>query len=51
MRLLPTLSIGLIAEGTGQLVGYVAGDEDCMEKLTKIEFARIKEAKLKNVQV
>jgi hypothetical protein len=49
IRLMPTLMAGLIAEGIGHLVGYIAGPGNCMEKLTMFEFNRVKETQLREV--
>jgi hypothetical protein len=37
---LPTLSIGLICDGVGQLTGYVLGSGDSKQKLARFEFHR-----------
>jgi hypothetical protein len=44
--LLPALIAGLLAEGCGHFIGYVAGIGDCVERTTKYEFDRIKQTKL-----
>jgi hypothetical protein len=42
IRLFPTLFVGLLLDGLGQMVGYVAGAGGSMEKMAKYEFHRIR---------
>lgn len=42
IRLLPIMLVGLLVEGLGHLIGYVAGAGDSIEKVAKYEFHRIK---------
>lgn len=39
-RILPALIVGLIADGTGEMVGYISGAGDTMQTLTPLEFHR-----------
>jgi hypothetical protein len=43
IRLLPILSLGLMAEWFGQILGFIAGMGDTYEKLGKFEFHRLKD--------
>jgi len=45
IRLLPTVFVGLLVEGLGQMVGYAAGAGDSIEKVVKYEFHRVKHIK------
>jgi len=40
--MIPVLLLGLLAEGIGHMIGYAAGPGDCIEKVTKYEFDRLK---------
>jgi hypothetical protein len=42
VRLLPVLFTGLIVEGFGHMIGYIAGHGDSFEKSVKYEFHRVK---------
>jgi len=44
-RLLPILFLGLLAQGFGQMLGYVAGYGDSPQKTAKYEFHRVKYTK------
>jgi hypothetical protein len=44
--LTPVLLLGLLAEGTGQIIGSVAGRGNCSEKMLRFEFDRLKHAGL-----
>jgi GT2 family glycosyltransferase len=44
--LMPALLLGLLAEGIGHMIGYTAGPGNCIEKVTKYEFDRMKHVKL-----
>jgi len=44
--LMPALLLGLLAEGVGHMIGYMAGPGGCIEKLTKYEFDRVKHVEL-----
>jgi hypothetical protein len=38
--------LGLLAEGAGHIVGCAAGRGNCIEKMTRYEFDRLKHAGL-----
>jgi hypothetical protein len=44
--LTPALLLGLLAEGAGHIVGCAAGRGNCIEKMTRYEFDRLKHAGL-----
>ena len=44
IRLLPILFLGLLVDGLGHMLGYATGAGDSIEKITKYEFHRVKNA-------
>lgn len=46
IRLMPALLLGLLAEGAGHIAGCAAGPGNCIEKMAKYEFDRLKHAGL-----
>ena len=45
LKLMPSLVLGLLAEGIGQATGYACGADNCLEKITRYEFDRLEHVK------